>query len=593
MKRKKLRVALMSALISLGGVSLALGTLVSCGTTEKYAVTYEASDDYTISIASGTEYAVDETVSFTVTAASGKVLSDVTANGSSFGNGGTYSFIMPSSNVTLVITVIDEADQYNFVATYTGSWGLDEVLTISATVDGTSLADSALTVTATTGADLVSISGTTVTLTGLGDVVLIVSTVYNGVTLTDTILGTVTTIDYSISQITGAGTYTIRGTVVAESTSALVVYDGTAGIYAYGSTHTNVADVGDYVQISGSVSLYSNVLQYGYSGSTTTVLEEGGGTTYTPEELTVEKADALANSTNSTTEVKFYTWTATVGTNNGYTTLNLDGSNTIIEPMNVDSTLFPLIQGQRYKIEAWFYGYAGSSNKYAAVVLTSAQLLGNGITVTSPDNTTSLYTGSDNALQLTATYDDTDTHSSCGFTWSSSNTNVATVDQNGKVTGLRGSTTVVIYAYDSTHGDIYGLIVFTVYNTTAVTVENATLADVAETTIYDGTVLFQVSGAEVSSITSSYYGELELTHNGTTIELYNCNYSANAASLVLSEGAYSYVYGNGSRLDTIEGFDVGTTVNVYIIAQSSTTSSGYTYENFYGCVISYTLPAAD
>lgn len=107
-KRKIIPIIALSTILGMGVVSI-----TSCGneTTNPatYTVTYQESSDYTIT---GLEssYSSGATVSFTVTVNnSAKEIDSVAVNGSKLSGTGSYSFKMPSENVTIAVTLKDKA----------------------------------------------------------------------------------------------------------------------------------------------------------------------------------------------------------------------------------------------------------------------------------------------------------------------------------------------------------------------------------------------------------------------------------------------------------------------------------------------------
>lgn len=271
MRKRGLNVIALSAILALGGV---VGvTLSSCGSTDnettKYSVNYTTSSDYTISIASGTQYEEGATVSFIVTAASGKVVESVTVNGSPLvATNGTYSFRMPKSNVTIAVTVEDEAVvTYNFNVTLNGSKYVGQTLTTSATINDTAFND--YTITATAGASLVTINAEnkTITLNAAGEVTLTFTATYDGQTLTDTETFTITdtsagydvlfTIDPTTttnlkSLITGNSTYKDEGTASDEINGVTVNYTEGKNLGISNPNYGGYGDIGTFQGRSNS-----------------------------------------------------------------------------------------------------------------------------------------------------------------------------------------------------------------------------------------------------------------------------------------------------------------------------------------------------
>ena len=275
MRKRGLNVIALSAILALGGV---VGvTLSSCGSTEsettKYSVNYTTSSDYTISIASGTQYEEGATVSFTVTAASGKVVESVTVNGSPLvATNGTYSFRMPKSNVTIAVTVEDEAVvTYTFEGKLDGIYQEGQTLTATATVNDTSISD--FTITATTGASLVKINEHSISLVAPGEVTIQFSTTFEGQALTDEISFTIEDSGLmTIAEIKNAdvGTeVTFRAEVMVSGGTSAYLADSTGGIYVYNwsfnsddtAINNKMWTVGDTVEVRALLKVNDNVNQ--------------------------------------------------------------------------------------------------------------------------------------------------------------------------------------------------------------------------------------------------------------------------------------------------------------------------------------------
>lgn len=190
----------------------------------------------------------------------------------------------------------------------------------------------------------------------------------------------------SISEVTKEGeVYSVEGEVVAKSAQAILIHDGTGALYVYDRNVVKDFNVGDYVTATGSVSKYNGILQMSYSS-------ENGAT---PAEVALAEkkdveipaaapltADILANldgngSTKSfaTSDIKKYSWTATVGESGGFETFNLEGSDTVIEMAYLDEKAFNVEVGKSYEIEAYFVGYA-ASHDYVAMMMTSLSEVG-------------------------------------------------------------------------------------------------------------------------------------------------------------------------------------------------------------------------
>lgn len=188
-------------------------------------------------------------------------------------------------------------------------------------------------------------------------------------TVTKTTVEPEPTPDYSIGQITEANQkYTVRGLVVAKNTRALVVSDGTDSVYVFDNSLPSQYNIGDYVELTGTVTSYNNALQMSYEGLVHTKLDEAHEIVL-PEatELTVEVANSWKEAEAFTTaDIKEYAWTAVAGKSGNYDTLNLEGANVTIEPVYLDSDAYTIETGKTYEVKAYFVGYYN----YASIVLT-------------------------------------------------------------------------------------------------------------------------------------------------------------------------------------------------------------------------------
>ncbi len=188
-------------------------------------------------------------------------------------------------------------------------------------------------------------------------------------TVTKTTVEPEPTPDYSIGQITEANQkYTVRGLVVAKNTRALVVSDGTDSVYVFDNSLPSQYNIGDYVELTGTVTSYNNALQMNYDGLVHTKLDEAHEIVL-PEatELTVEVANSWKEAEAFTTaDIKEYAWTAVAGKSGNYDTLNLEGANVTIEPVYLDSDAYTIETGKTYEVKAYFIGYYN----YASIVLT-------------------------------------------------------------------------------------------------------------------------------------------------------------------------------------------------------------------------------
>lgn len=214
---------------------------------------------------------------------------------------------------------------------------------------------------------------------------------------TKTIVVRPKTVTYDISQITTENiNYTVRGEIVAKTTGGLVIHDGKAGAYIFGNSFVNQYNIGDKVEVSGTVSKYNGMFQFSYQSCELTPLDELEVTIPEATTLTAEIANSWKTNVDNfgVTDMQKYRWNTTVTESGGYKITNLDGSNVTIEP-----SYYPdednLIVGEQYTIEAYFAGYS-TNHDYAAVYIASVTPISEepidptGITIQVSSNTISI-----------------------------------------------------------------------------------------------------------------------------------------------------------------------------------------------------------
>lgn len=259
-----------------------------------------------------------------------------------------------------------------------------------------------------------------------------------------------------ISDITAAGTFDVKGVVAAVNTVGFALHDGIAGIYVYlgAAPSTKSVVVGNYIEVSGAVTVYNGQLEF---GSTAIITQITTGTAPTLP-AAIALTSAIANSwvttaTTPATSSQAYTWTAIAALSGGYFTLPIDGSSIVIEPTYVDSSVFSLVAGNRYIVTGYFLAYSIGTSKYAQIMLTG--LVPQYDAATSVTVTGSVSTVNVGAfLQLAAAVLPATANQT--VTWTSSDATKATVNSTGKVTGIaNGSVTITA---TSTTAGIFGTI---------------------------------------------------------------------------------------------------------------------------------------
>lgn len=273
---------------------------------------------------------------------------------------------------------------------------------------------------------------------------------------------TVKDVDFSIGQVKKEGeTYTVKGVVAATTTQSFTINDGVDGILVYcGKEYSQEYKVGDYLKVSGTTTIYNGLLQFDNSEGGTKIdkiTNETVPTLPTAIDLTSEIVSSWKSkaseevSTLTTSDVKLYKWRAVCDETGGYETLNLDGCDIDIEPSYLLDSI-ELEKGKLYDVEAYFNGYS-VSHDYASIIVKSATLVEETIDATSvkinAPSTTSI--GVNETLQLA--YSTTPVAVTTTPTWSSDNEEVATVNQNGVVTGLKEGEVNITVAFSDTVKD--------------------------------------------------------------------------------------------------------------------------------------------
>lgn len=318
----------------------------------------------------------------------------------------------------------------------------------------------------------------------------------------------------AINTIIAEGTYTVRGAVAAINTNSYILDDGKGSIMVY---ETCKFSIGDVVKVTGTVTAYGNQLEF---KSTTSAIKVGAKVTpMTAISLTKEILAGAkeAKADKYHTYGKLYKWNATAElTSSGYLTLNLSGCDDLIEPVKLDTKKFKYTEGHYYSVEGYWCGWS-SSYTYHSFVLTKLEEVSPETTIVFISNT-SMKVDAKNTRTLSATYLLSDADKNVTkVTWSSSDTSIATVDENGVVTGVKAGTCDII----ATVGGGSAKCAFTVIDE----VELSTIASLTE-----AKDIVRVKGVIVETSSKGY-----LISDGTgSIIVYMANYS----SLLYKKGDY-------------------------------------------------------
>lgn len=181
----------------------------------------------------------------------------------------------------------------------------------------------------------------------------------------------------NISDINAAGTYNVRGTIVAKSQRGFIVGDGTGYVYYYNNDYTQADyNIGDKVQLSGSVVVYGGVFEFNNSTTITAATESN----YVAEEPTVLTGAQMDTRVGSTTPTQLSSYVQYEGvlsvsvTDNGtyYNITNIDGASTakgsISYPLTTD---FASLNGKLVKVTGYYVGV--SSSQYYNTMIGSIE----------------------------------------------------------------------------------------------------------------------------------------------------------------------------------------------------------------------------
>ena len=167
----------------------------------------------------------------------------------------------------------------------------------------------------------------------------------------------------NISAITAAGTYAIRGTIVAKSTRGFIVGDGTGYVYYYNQNYTQADyNIGDKVKLSGSVVVYGGVFEFNASTTVTAATESN----YVAEDPIVLSGSDMDARVASTTPPQLSNYIQFEGklniSDNHYNITDIEGATTAIGSISYPiDTDFTSLNGKRVKITGYYVGISTST----------------------------------------------------------------------------------------------------------------------------------------------------------------------------------------------------------------------------------------
>lgn len=164
----------------------------------------------------------------------------------------------------------------------------------------------------------------------------------------------------------GAGDYTVKGTVMATYSRGYLVSDGTGHILFYAGS-SDAAAVGDVVTISGTVTTYAGLYQFGNTSTLTVVATDGKVTYPTPRTLSATDMDAMLTAP----AVEYVSYTGTLSISGYYYNVNIEGAETAIGSISypAEGLVDASLDGQKVTVTGYFIGV--SSGKYFNTMATS------------------------------------------------------------------------------------------------------------------------------------------------------------------------------------------------------------------------------
>ena len=176
----------------------------------------------------------------------------------------------------------------------------------------------------------------------------------------------------NISDITAAGAYTVRGTIVAKSQRGFIVGDGTGYVYYYNQNYSQSDyNSGDNDHLTSSVVSYGCVFEFNNS-TTITAATESNYEAEDPIVLTGSQMDARVGS-NSAQLSNYVQYQGTLSVSGTYYNItNIDGATTakgsISYPLNTD---FTSLNGKIVKVKGYYVGV--SSSQYYNTLIGSIE----------------------------------------------------------------------------------------------------------------------------------------------------------------------------------------------------------------------------
>ena len=179
----------------------------------------------------------------------------------------------------------------------------------------------------------------------------------------------------NIEDITAAGNYTVKGTIVAMSTRGFVLGDGTGYVYYYyGNNFSTTYTIGDVVKLSGDVTASSSYKVFQFTSSATiTAATESNYVAEDPTVLSGADMDAQVASTAAVSLSNYVQYQGTLTVSGTYYNItSIDGASTAKGSISYPtSTDFTSLNGKVVTVTGYYVGV--SSNQYYNTMIGSIE----------------------------------------------------------------------------------------------------------------------------------------------------------------------------------------------------------------------------
>lgn len=313
------------------------------------------------------------------------------------------------------------------------------------------------------------------------------------------------TTDTTIASITAEGDYTVKGAWVVATYDRGCLLTDNSGAYILAFNPSTTPAVGAVLDITGTVSTYAGLLQFGAGATITTTGETKTVTNPTPEVMDAAALDAYVPSP----VIKFVEYTGTLAVNGTYYNVNIEGASTAIGsiayPAGDIKGACDALNGQKIVVTGYLIG--ANSGKYVntmAVSVVAAEIDPNAPTL-SLDATQLSFVAEGESKTVTAT-----TNALEGYTLT------ATVDNAAFAVAVDGNVITVTTVATETAQN--GTLTVTYGNGTDSVVKTVSLRQVAPSSGDAKTLVLSKDTIDTSSWTVNGYGSQSVTSFDTFLQ---------------------------------------------------------------------------